>query len=239
MLKRLIILIIPAILYCSCTSNTVPHSKAPGISGFPKQTKHAEIENALTDSAKLVKRLLNLGLPEFPVSTTDSSSGPAPIETSASNSIDLSAFKEKKLTGLKLKLRERQIGASIIDGEDRPSTFDLADSTFKSDWFLIAMKPRFFLVLIDGSILVALTYKLKVIDAMRIVAYDPLGNSHFQGSLNTTISKDLTLRLHYLYEMQIDEKYNYDSQIEDDIWKVNANGHFKFIKTKIVKELNN
>ncbi|MFB0499405.1 hypothetical protein ABID99_005642 [Mucilaginibacter sp. OAE612] len=229
MLKSLVILIIPAILYCSCTTDTATYNKVPGVSTSPKQTKHPEIESDLTDSAKLVKRLHNLVLPKFPFSTENPSSEPG--------TIDLSAFKDKKLTGLKLKLRYREIGASMIDGEDGPSTFDLTDSSFKSDWFLIAIKPRFFLVIADET-LVALTYKLKVIDAMHIVANDPAGNNHFHGMLNTTISENLTLKLRYYYEVQIDEKYHYDTQIEDDIWTVDANGHFKFRKTKIVKELN-
>ncbi|AYL97892.1 hypothetical protein [Mucilaginibacter celer] len=225
-LKSIIVLVVSLILNGSCTNGSTINNKVPRISTSSPTAKQPKKGSDLTDSAKLVKLLRNLPIPKFPFDTKNPSSDPGPI--------DLSIFKDKKLMGLKLNLRERQIGGSIIDGDDIPSTFDLTDSTYKSNWLLIAMKPNFFVVITEET-LVTLTYKLHVIDAMHIKADDPAGNSHFGGALNTTIYKDLTLKLNYYYEVQVDEEGNFDKEIDDDFWTVDAKGHFR-LKKQAAKE---
>ena len=226
MLRKFIIALILTKLLVSCTNTS--KSVSTSVSNKTLTINHAQLRHLLTDSAKLIKHLDSLPTPKFPFKAINPSSWGAKI--------DLSGFKNRRLFNNALKLRYRTIGGSIIDGEDRPKTFDLTDSTFKADWLLIAKQPKYFVIITDGR-LVTLTYNLVLIDAMNIVAGDPAGNSHFSGELNTTIYSNLKLKLRYEYGVQTDEERHYAYQIEDDLWFVNQRGQFKYLTTNTVKSL--
>ena len=79
-------------------------------------------------------------------------------------------------------------------------------------------------------LLVTIDYHLNVIDAIHIAAGDPSSNKRFQADLSSTIYKNLRIIMHHTYYVQTDEKGNFDTTNEDDIWRIDKDGFFKPIR---------
>ncbi len=143
--------------------------------------------------------------------------------------IDLHAFKDKRLFNLPFKRIEREAGGGSIDYEPEDSTFNLTDNDFQAQWNLIAKTPKFIVleVYTGYAFFVTITYNLRVIDAIRSGYADPAGNVHWHADRHSIINKDLTILLQHYYEVQVDEKYNYDSETTEEKWLIDSNGHFK------------
>lgn len=233
MLKNIIIVFSLYSILTSCRNN----KEAKILESSKPVSLHKAIFK-LSDSALLIKKLDSLTLAKLPLTVNDES------YTLKWTELDLSHFKNKVLFNLPSKLHPRTIGgAGIDDSSNADSTFNLNNKHYKAQWLLVARKPHFFVVLVEGQNnyddndmhcikLVSLSYHLKVIDAMNAEAKDPSGNDRFSGELFTTINKDLKLVLTYQYAMATDPE-NFEWEVEEvkkDIWKIDNTGHFKLIK---------
>ena len=229
-LKNLIPYAIVASLLIGCTNN-VKTVKALSSNSSPKSSlvKQTLLVH-LTDSAKLMVHLDSLPKAVFPFNI--------PEQGISEHDIDLAEFKKMKLFKLLYKPIPRVIGGAEIDNERIDSTFNLCDTNYKANWFMVIKTPKFFVVQVDDNyqglaLLVTIDYHLNVIDAIHCMGNDPSSNEHFHGELTSTIYKNLKIVMHYNYAQQASEEYNYETENEvneDDIWRIDRTGHFKPIK---------
>lgn len=230
----LILFLTTVVLSYGCANNA-KKNKAPTSDSVSLVTKvnQPQVTVLLTDSAKLVKHLDSLQVAKLPYTVSDT-------VNPNWQTINLSEFKGKSLFNLRSKLHPKNIGGAGIDeSANADSTFNLTDAKYNTHWLMISRKLHYFIILVDGSIskehhftkLVTLSYNLYVIDAMNVVATDPLGNDRFHGSLSTTIHKNLKLTLHYEYSILSDPQ-TFAWQVEEtqnDQWRIDTQGHFKLI----------
>ncbi|PWK80331.1 hypothetical protein LX99_00796 [Mucilaginibacter oryzae] len=212
------------VFLCGCTNNARTNSAVTSHIVVKNVAKPDKVNVLLTDSAKLLKHLDSLPKATFPRIVSDWNRG-AP-------NINLAEFKTKTLFKLSYKRIPRAIGGAGIDDERIDSTFNLCDTNYRANWFLVAKTPKFFVVEVDDNylLLVTIDYNLNVIEAIHIAAADPSGNNHFHGELTSTIYKNLKIVLHYAYSQQGGEEEHYRTENEDDIWRINKSGHFKAIR---------
>lgn len=228
MLKNHILFLYTSTVFlCGCTNNARTNSVVTSHIAVKNVLRPDKVNVQLTDSAKLLKHLDCLPKATFPRSVSDWNRG-AP-------NINLAEFKTKTLFKLSYKRIPRVIGGAGIDDERIGPTFNLCDTNYRANWFLIAKTPKFFVVEVDDNylLLVTIDYNLKVIGAIHIAAADPSGNDHFHGELVSTIYKNLKIVLHYAYSQQGGKEDNYRTENEineDDIWQINESGHFRAIR---------
>jgi len=224
MLRNLILVLLATILFWGCMNNTKPNKVVTHTITKIGVFKSTQEVVPLTDSERIVKHLDSLPNPTFPLVVSEWNGTPT---------MSLSDFKAKQLFKLRYKLIPRAIGgAGIDDGNGIDSTFNLCDTDYKASWSLVAKTPKFFVIEVDDnySLLVTIDYSLNVIDAIHVAAADPSSNDNFQGELTSTIYKNLKVVLHYRYDVRTDEEGHFDTENEEDVWRIDKTGHFKAIR---------
>jgi len=194
-----------------------------------KKDRIVRKEYPLTDSGQLMRHLDSLPKSSFPYQSEGGISEP-------SVTINLSAFKNKKLFNIPLKLIPVQLGAGFLDSAEYmndngtlpdsiTARFNLADTiTYKMEGVLVAATPKFVVVDLDG-ILVTLSYQVEVIDAIN--AQTGEGNNHWQIRRTTTINKDLTVILHHSWSGETERRGHFEYENEDENWFIDDNGHIR------------
>ncbi|MEN0054099.1 MAG: hypothetical protein AAGC65_10535 [Mucilaginibacter sp.] len=176
----------------------------------------------LTDSGQLMMHLDSLPKAVFPYKSDGNMQSVI--------AIDLSAFKNKKLHNIPLKLIPTQLGAGFLDSAEDDSdssavSFNLVDTAnHKVEGVLVAIRPKFVVIDLRG-ILVTLSYHVEVIDAIHTVTGD--GNNHWQISRTSTINKDLTIVLHHSWSAESYKKGHFDSENDEEKWFIDSGGHIK------------
>jgi hypothetical protein len=215
-MKNLTIYIFALFVITSCRQKK-EHSDNKAIQTNFKSTN---VKTQSTDSVLLLKHLDSLSKINFPFKSEFNNREFLTV-------IDLHEFKNKKLFNLPFKRIEREAGGGLIDYNTKDSTFNLTDNNFKAQWNLISKNPKFLVleVYADFAFFVTITYDLKVIDAIRSGYVS--GNAHWLAERHSIINKDLTIKLQHYYEVQTDEKYNYDSGTTEEKWFIDNKGFFK------------
>ena len=183
----------------------------------------------LTDSGQLMLHLDSLPKLVLPYNTANE-------QFFKEDNVSLFVFKSKKLINLPIQLIPTEIGGDGVDHwDDRDAdgklpdsikeTFNLVDTTnYKITAKLAAITPKFIVLVLRG-VLVTLNYKLNVIDAINTSSGN--GNSNWQTGRETTINKNLTLKLHHFYSVRTDEAGHYDYENEYAYWFIDTGGHIK------------
>ncbi len=98
---------------------------------------------------------------------------------------------------------------------------------FTAKWNLIKKLSNYFVVeILDEHVyLVTISYKLNLIDAIRSGSTD--GNVHWHVRRHSVINQDLTILLQHEFEVQIDDKYNFEKTSSEEIWYIDEKGYFK------------
>ena len=177
------------------------------------------------DSIALLKHLDSIPKINFPYNSTTSN---------GFTTINLSEFKNKKLFDIPYKRIPTIIGGGGINMDETDSTFNLTDKNFIAEWNLIKKTQKFLVIEVKFNYvkLVTMDYNLNVIDAIESGASDPSSNVHFSAERVSIINNDLTIDLVHTYSVQTDEKYNYNTETQEENWFIDKNGFFRKSKQK-------
>lgn len=226
MLKRytcFLFLIVGLFAACSHQQQTSGKNGSTGNAEKKAQSRHRAAVIPINDSSQLVNYLNQLPSVHLPFDF---------FEVEDSPDIDLKPFEHQKLFNLKYKRIPRIIGDFEIDGNKNESTFSLCDSAFRGSWVLVAKKPAFFVIAVNGThiMLVTMDYYFNLIDAIHAEASSPSEKGNLGGDLYSTVYPTLKIVLHYSYDIPTGQKGYYTTKTEDDVWHIDSTGHFMPVK---------